>query len=104
MYLVEVGQMMRQNQYFTSIQLPDTVTSIGENAFAYNHLQNINIPNSVMTIGKEAFAGNDFSTIEVSENVNTINDGAFKDCKKLQKDKASRCNSKFRFNFIWQLH
>ena len=71
----------------TSIQLPDTVTSIGENAFAYNHLQNINIPNSVMTIGKEAFAGNDFSTIEVSENVNTINDGAFKDCKKLQKIK-----------------
>lgn len=71
----------------TSIQLPDTVTSIGENAFAYNHLQSINIPNSVTTIGKEAFAGNDFSTIEVSENVNTINDGAFKDCKKLQKIK-----------------
>ena len=71
----------------TSIQLPDTVTSVGKNAFAYNYLQSINIPNSVTTIGEEAFAGNNFSTIEISENVNTIEDGAFKNCKELQKIK-----------------
>ena len=71
----------------TSIQLPDTVTSVGKNAFAYNYLQSINIPNSVTTIGEEAFAGNNFSTIEISENVSVIESGAFKDCKKLQKIK-----------------
>ena len=71
----------------TSIQLPDTVTSVGKNAFAYNYLQSINIPNSVTTIGEEAFAGNNFSTIEISENVNTIEDGAFRNCKELQKIK-----------------
>ena len=71
----------------TSIQLPDTVTSVGKNAFAYNYLQSINIPNSVITIGEQAFAGNNFSTIEISENVSVIESGAFKDCKKLQKIK-----------------
>lgn len=71
----------------TSIQLPDTVTSVGKNAFAYNYLQSINIPNSVTIIGEKAFAGNNFSTIEIPENVNTIENGAFTACKKLQKIK-----------------
>jgi len=71
----------------TSIQLPDTVTSIGKSAFSYNYLQSINIPNSVITIGEEAFAGNNFSTIEIPEKVNTIENGAFTACKKLQKIK-----------------
>ena len=71
----------------TSILLPDTVTTIGENAFAYNYLQSINIPDSVLTIGTEAFAGNDFSTIEISENVNVIDDGVFRDCRRLQNIK-----------------
>ena len=71
----------------TSIQLPNTVTSIGKNAFAYNYLQSINIPNSVITIGEQAFAGNNFSAIEISEKVSVIESGAFKDCKKLQKIK-----------------
>lgn len=72
---------------FTSVQLPSTVTSIGEYAFAYNHFTNINIPDSVHKIGNNALAGNDFATIELSENVNTIDSQAFRDCKKLQKIK-----------------
>lgn len=71
----------------TSIQLPNTVTSIGKNAFAYNYLQSINIPNSVIIIGERAFAGNNFSAIEIPEKVSVIESGAFKDCKKLQKIK-----------------
>ena len=70
-----------------SIQLPDTVTGIGEYAFEYNHLQSVNIPKAVTIIGSTAFAGNDFSTIEIPENVNTINGGAFQNCKNLQKIK-----------------
>ena len=71
----------------TSIQLPDSVVSIGENAFAYNHLQSINIPDSVVKVGNEAFAGNYFSTIKISENIEIIGSAAFKDCKELQKIK-----------------
>ena len=69
----------------TSIQLPDTVTTIRNNAFSYNYLKSINIPESVTSIGQEAFAGNDFSSIELSENVKEIDDRAFMSCKSLQK-------------------
>lgn len=69
----------------TSIQLPDTVTTIRNNAFSYNYLKSINIPESVTSIGQEAFAGNDFSSIELSENVKEIDDRAFVSCKSLQK-------------------
>lgn len=77
----------------TSIHLPDTVTSIGTEAFEYNHLQSINIPDAVMMIGKEAFAGNDFSTIEIPENVETIGNGTFYKCKNLQKIKIPDATS-----------
>ncbi len=70
-----------------SVHLPDTITSIGTDAFEYNHLQSVNIPNFVTQIGIQAFAGNNFSTIEIPESVNTIGGGAFKECKELLKIK-----------------
>ena len=45
-------------------ELPDTVESIGENAFAnIATLKNINIPNSTTFIGKDAFRGSNQVTI-----------------------------------------
>lgn len=42
---------------FTSVILPDSVTSIGKGAFKYcGTLKNISIPSSVTSIGEEAFA------------------------------------------------
>ena len=67
----------------TSIQLPDTVTKIGKNAFCYNHLQSIKIPDSVTCIGEEAFAGNNFTTIEIPGNMTKIDNGAFVKCGEL---------------------
>ena len=41
----------------TNISIPNSVTKIGDWAFAYCHsLQSVAIPNSVTTIGKRAFA------------------------------------------------
>jgi len=42
----------------TSVNIPDTVTFIGNSAFRGNKLTTINIPNSVTTIGQGAFASN----------------------------------------------
>jgi len=42
----------------TSVVIPNTVTSIGINAFAYNQLTEVTIPSSVTSIGINAFSEN----------------------------------------------
>ena len=91
----------------TSMFIPDSVTSIGESAFAYclnltsitlsENLQNIpdmmllycfnllsiDIPNSVLSIGDMAFYGCQFSEIEIPLSVLSIGDAAFMYCDKI---------------------
>ena len=43
----------------TSIEIPNSVTSIGNKAFSYSGLTSIEIPNSVTSIGNEAFSSCD---------------------------------------------
>lgn len=41
----------------TSVSIPSTVTSIGEQAFKMTPLTSLNLPSSVLTVGEEAFHG-----------------------------------------------
>ena len=68
-----------------NINIPNSVTTIGEEAFwGCKFLVNINIPNSVTTIGRGAFKYcNSLTNINIPNSVTTIEDGAFAYCKNL---------------------
>jgi hypothetical protein len=68
----------------TSIDIPESVTSIGTGAFSFcfNLTGDLTIPNSVTTIGSGAFfqcSGFD-GTLTIGESVTFIGDYAFRDC------------------------
>lgn len=68
-----------------SIIIPDSVTSIGDGAFALcENLTNIDIPNSVTSIGGGAFYGcSSLTNIIIPEGVTSIGNYAFQSCSKL---------------------
>jgi hypothetical protein len=69
-----------------SITIPDSVTSIGEQAFAccFN-LASVTIPNSVTSIGNTAFAlCNSLAAITIPDSVTSIGDSTFRRCSSLE--------------------
>ncbi len=68
----------------TEITIPNSVTSIGENAFCSSGLTSITIPNSVTTIGYGAFADcSNLTEITIPNSVTTIDFHAFSNCSSL---------------------
>ncbi|MBQ4156321.1 MAG: leucine-rich repeat domain-containing protein [Clostridia bacterium] len=69
----------------TSYTIPDGVTSIGGNAFAYcSSLTSVTIPNSVISIGFEAFAFClSLTSITIPDSVTNLGWGAFFYCRNL---------------------
>ncbi len=82
------------NNYVGDIIIPATVsfggyefqvTSIGDDAFAYNLITSVNIPNSVTSIGYQAFASCwNLITVNIPESVTTIPFGMFNGCSTLK--------------------
>jgi len=75
-----------QNYGISRVQIPDSVTYIGDRAFASCQLTTVTIPNSVTYIGNDAFTGKDGSfskgenqltSVTIGNSVLYIGDGAF---------------------------
>ena len=63
----------------TSYTVPNTVTVIGEDAFARTtKLKNVTIGNKVSFIGRDAFRGTGLTNVTIPSNVETIDWGAFR--------------------------
>jgi hypothetical protein len=69
----------------TSFEIPDSVTSIGDNAFEKcANLTNVTIPDSVTSIGEDAFSGcTGLLSVTIPSSVNYISFCAFMDCTNL---------------------
>ena len=70
----------------TSVTIPNSVTSIGENAFHYcGALTSVTIPASVISIGKEAFLDcSGLTSVTIPNSVTYIGGAAFKCCDALK--------------------
>ena len=79
-----IGTVFRGTK-ITSIEIPNSVTSIGDDAFSgCTSLTSIEIPNSVTSIGSYAFSGcTSLTSIEIPNSVTSIGDNAFQNCTRL---------------------
>ncbi len=68
----------------TEVQIPNTVTTIGESAFAYDEaLTSVTLPTGLKAISKTMLAGTGITSVLVPEGVTTVGYGAFQSCPSL---------------------
>jgi hypothetical protein len=67
----------------SSINIPDSVTSIGASAFADSGLRSIIIPGNVTRIENNTFANTELTSVIIPDSVANIGVSAFQNCRTL---------------------
>ena len=75
--ITTIGSNAFSDNNLTSVVIPNSVTIIGQSAFSYNQLTSVVIPDSVTTIGQSAFSDNQLTSVEIPNSVTVIEDYAF---------------------------
>ena len=84
--LTNIGNQAFNWSLLTSVIIPNSVTSIGEEAFSdCQYLTSVTIPNSVTTINRSAFREcYNLTSVTIPNSVATIGEGAFSYCYSLK--------------------
>lgn len=87
--VIGIGDGVFWNSEVISVDIPDTVISIGEEAFfGCRMLTSITIPNNVIQISKNAFFNCvSLTSVNIPDSVRSMGEGAFGNCNKLIKVK-----------------
>ncbi len=69
--------------YITSITIPDSIKTIGKQAFDDCGITSIDLPDGLTSIGNYAFANTKLASINLPNSVTSIGEGAFSNCSQL---------------------
>ena len=75
--VTSIGNYAFVSGILTNVIIPNSVTTIGQSAFSYNQLTSVVIPNSVTSIGQYAFSGNQLTSVTIPNSVTSIGEHAF---------------------------
>ena len=84
-FVIENGVLTKYNGWQSFVEIPDTVTAIGDSAFENNTtMMTVSIPDSVTSIGNNAFYGcTSLLGVMIPDSVETIGYSAFYNCSKM---------------------
>jgi hypothetical protein len=81
--VTNIGDYAFASTGLTSVTIPNSVTSIGDYAFEDSGLTSVTIPNSVTSIGYSSFAYTGLTSITIPNSVTSIGADAFYECTNL---------------------
>ena len=84
-FVIEDGVLKKYNGWQNFVEIPDSVTAIGDEAFKNNtSMVSVNIPDSVNSIGNSAFDGcTSLLGVVIPDSVESIGSYAFYNCSKM---------------------
>ena len=97
-FVIEDGVLKKYNGWQTFVEIPDSVTAIGDEAFRNNtSMVSVSIPDSVKSIGDSAFYGcTSLLGVVIPDSVEKVGRCAFQKCSKLASAYLP-VNEKFTF-------
>ncbi len=77
-------EAFQKHENLKSVEIPETVVSIGKAAFYQSSLENVNLPEDLTSIGTSAFRDTNLTEIKIPDTVTELNGGMFYNCQKLK--------------------